>query len=90
MPVAVLGTGLSISGTVTTALPGLTEQEKNICGHLAAAWNGFLELNYKFQDDVDEFRQAIHAAQQLVGQRVARRVNPELWAQPPYTLTPTY
>lgn len=47
---------------------------------LADAWNKFLALTGNRQDDVEEFRTAIHSAQSKIALRVARRVNPEVWA----------
>jgi hypothetical protein len=61
---------------------GLEEEELQILNSLADAWNRFVALAKKHPDDNDEFRRAIHQAQQLVALRVARRVNPQVWYQP--------
>jgi hypothetical protein len=60
----------------------LTEQEKEILGHLSKAWNAFVELDKKHPDDNDEFRRAIHDAQKMIALRVARRVDQDVWFQP--------
>ena len=61
---------------------GLTENELEVLRLLGEAWNTFVALDRKHPDDNDEFRHAIHAAQQMVALRVARRVNPGVWFQP--------
>lgn len=61
---------------------GLSDDEKGVLFKLSEAWNAFLDLPHKGPDDEAEFKRAIHTAQQLVAVRVARRVNPEAWAQP--------
>ena len=61
---------------------GLTEAERAILDSLADAWNGFVRLGNDHPDDLTEFRQAIHSAQNLIAFRVARRVDPEVWALP--------
>lgn len=61
---------------------GLTENEKRVLQSLADAWNVFVGLGKQHPDDIDEFRRAIHAAEQLVAVRVARRIDPAIWFQP--------
>lgn len=46
--------------------PLLTEGERQVVNALADAWNAFLELKPVHPDDQVEFRQAIHAAQNIV------------------------
>jgi len=60
----------------------LTGEEAQILYSLADAWNRFVALDKKHPDDNDDFRRAIHQAQQLIAMRVARRVDPEVWLQP--------
>lgn len=51
----------------------MTEEEKAVVMALAEAWNLFLALPREHPDEVDEFRRAIHAAQDKVGARPAWR-----------------
>ena len=44
----------------------LTEEERRVVDTLAEAWNAFLELKPVHPDDNQEFRQAIHAAQNII------------------------
>lgn len=62
--------------------PALTDEEKQVLSSLCDSWKSFSELLNKSQDDVDEFKDAIHRCQQLIALRVARRVNPDVWTQP--------
>jgi hypothetical protein len=59
--------------------PGITPEERSVIVALAAAWNRFIALPVLHTDDNREFRSAIHAAQNIVAYRVARRVNPDVW-----------
>lgn len=61
---------------------GVTIKEIICLNHLVAAWNAFTELDARIMDDDAEFRRAIHAAQQLIAMRVARRADPHIWTQP--------
>jgi hypothetical protein len=61
---------------------GLTSEELEVLGHLASAWNKFTKLNNKHGDHNNEFRDAIHKLQYIIGVRVAQRVNPEVWYVP--------
>lgn len=81
--------GVKASGIVerTPALPtptpdacGLTDDEQRVLSHLADAWNGFLELFIEHSSDLHEFQSAIHAAQNVIAFRVAKRANPEVWS----------
>ena len=58
---------------------GLTPREQEVLTHLAEAWNAFLLLSSDHDDEQADMRSAIHAAQYIVGTRVARRANPETW-----------
>ncbi len=60
----------------------LTENETLLLGYLGHAWAFFCNLDKKSGDDIREFQEGIHRLQQLVALRVARRANPEVWAQP--------
>lgn len=62
--------------------PGITQDEHEVLHHLVEAYTKFVALGAKHPDDNDEFRYAIHLAQQKVAMRVARRVDPDLWTQP--------
>lgn len=57
----------------------MTGPEKAVLAALVAAWNAFTVLDDAHPDDHDEFRRAIHAAQNIVACRIARRVDPHLW-----------
>lgn len=58
---------------------GLTTAEKDILIKLANAWTEYLALETK-ESNIHEFNDAIHRCQQLIALRVARRVDPEIWA----------
>lgn len=59
----------------------LTDTERRILRQLADAFNGSVSLAGKGPTDDVEFCAAIHAAQNLIALRVARRADPDLWAQ---------
>jgi len=60
---------------------GLTWQEKDVLKYLGDAWNHFSSLQNSSTDDQDEFRDAIHRAQQIIALRVARRIDKDVWSQ---------
>lgn len=60
----------------------LTTEEKDILKDLSSAWNKFVALDNKSQDDIIEFKDSIHNAQKLIALRIARRNNPEIWNCP--------
>lgn len=62
---------------------GLTDAEKEVLHLLKEAWQKFSELGSHTSHDLTEYNYAIHLAQQKIATRVARRVNPEVWSQPP-------
>lgn len=66
---------------------GLTDNERRVLYHLATAWNEFSVMGRKCSADDQEFIDAIHKAQQLIALRVARRANPDIWAQGSVKLT---
>ena len=51
----------------------MNKAEADIVIALASAWNLFVELPIEHSDDLDEFRRAIHAAQEKILCRPARR-----------------
>ena len=54
----------------------ITNAELRIVGLLGEAWNAFLTLPIEHADHQDEFRHAIHRAQDMVLARVgARQIN---------------
>lgn len=63
----------------------LTYQETEVLGKLVDAWNHYISLPDKLDDETQEFKLAINAAQRIIGTRVARRANPEIWRQPEET-----
>jgi hypothetical protein len=58
----------------------LTAAERRVLDALVLAWEQFIQLGDPHPDDRDEFKRAIHAAQNIVAFRVARRVDPEAWS----------
>lgn len=64
------------------ALAKLTPQEEELLKKLGEAFSIYSSLDKRSEADNKEFTDAIHRAQQLIALRVARRVNPEVWAQP--------
>jgi hypothetical protein len=60
----------------------LTPEEEELLKKLGEAYTLYIALEKRSEADNKEFVDAIHRAQQLVALRVARRANPEVWAQP--------
>ena len=56
-----------------------TAQESNVLDHLRNAWEAFLILDTEHPDEQNEFRYAIHLAQQIIATRLARRADPNMW-----------
>lgn len=54
-----------------------TEAEIAVLDRLAEAWNLFCRLEPQHGSDLTEFHSAIHAAQNIIGCRVAQRADPE-------------
>lgn len=52
---------------------GPNDQERKVVKHLVDAWNSFLALPIEHNDDIDEFRRSIHAAQEKILARPGRR-----------------
>lgn len=57
----------------------LTPEERKVVAALAEAWNLYVALPIQHRSDGDEFAGAIHRAQDIVGMRVARRADPDVW-----------
>lgn len=57
----------------------LSREEKDILYRLGQAWNLFVSLDRQHPDELEEFRRAIHAAQNLIAVRLARKVQPDIF-----------
>lgn len=57
----------------------LTEQEHLVLMKLKETWNEWLKLDGSTMDDNFAFRRLVHQAQYMVGVRVARRADPDVW-----------
>jgi hypothetical protein len=51
----------------------VTEGEKATLAALVKAWNSFLELPHEHGDEINEFRHGVHALQDKILSRAARR-----------------
>ena len=60
----------------------LTPEETELLKKLGESYNLYTVLDKRSEADNKEFVDAIHRCQQLIALRVARRANPEVWAQP--------
>ena len=60
----------------------LTPEETDLLRRLGECYNLYCSLNTRSEADNKEFVDALHRLQQIVALRVARRANPEIWAQP--------
>lgn len=59
---------------------GLTPDEETVMSHLVNAWNAWLGIDACItQDEMDQFRKAIHQAQEVLAGRVVRRTYPKYW-----------
>lgn len=72
-------TTTDFSSFVTSDENGLTTDEMAILQKLSLAWGEYSKIE-KRDSSLREFNEAIHRCQQLIALRVARRVNPEIWA----------
>ena len=63
-----------------TSRPSLSDNERAVLDHLVRAYNIFSSMERVHPSEGDEFRLAIHQAQYLIARRVARRVDPDVWA----------
>lgn len=59
----------------------LNPNEHIVLESLVSAHNEYMKLDSRLDDEDQEFKLAIHAAQRIIGTRVARRANPEIWRQ---------
>lgn len=60
----------------------LTDAEKEVLSHLVQAWEKFVSLPNTSEHNLKEYQTAIHACQQLIALRVARRADPDVWKLP--------
>lgn len=60
---------------------GLPEHEGKAMNHLTAAWDSICDSNMK-GDDLNDFRQHIHALQNLLMGREFARNNPSIYGDP--------
>lgn len=51
----------------------LTDDELEVMQGIVAAWNAFVRLPKQQQDDVDDFRRAVHDMQRIMAVRAIRR-----------------
>ncbi|MCC0764746.1 hypothetical protein IR151_17265 [Clostridioides sp. ES-S-0006-03] len=58
---------------------GLTIKENIIMDNLVSAWNEFIKLDKQHPSELNDFCDAIHKAQQILGLRVLRNDYPEGW-----------
>ncbi len=59
---------------------GLTPEEQKVSDALVKAWNTFMSFTDAIPtDELQEFREAIHAAQRVLLIRIVRRLYPEYW-----------
>jgi hypothetical protein len=57
----------------------LTEKEIKIISLLGDAWREYINLEEFHPDDISDFRYHIHRLQDLISQRLAVRIHPELF-----------
>ena len=60
---------------------GLTDGEGDVLDALCDAFVGYSDLPVEHPDEPDEFRAAIHRAQDLLAVRIARRDYPAGWTR---------
>jgi len=60
--------------------PHLTTAENHVLSLLVEAWNAYAKLPVQHSMDRSEFAFYIHGCQGLVGLRVARAADPDVWA----------
>ncbi|HBF8685613.1 TPA: hypothetical protein KO123_002320 [Clostridioides difficile] len=60
-------------------LDGLNYEEGVVMDNLINAWNGFYKLKKQHPSELNDFQNAIHQAQQVLGLRVLRNDYPEGW-----------
>lgn len=57
----------------------LTSKENDCLRKLEEAWGLFIKMPRVHPSELQDFQSAIHIAQGIIGLRVAKRVNPEIW-----------
>lgn len=62
---------------------GLTDSEQKVMDALVLAFNEFAKIERQHPDEMRDFTDAIHRAQDLLAVRIARREFPDGW--PTYT-----
>jgi hypothetical protein len=60
--------------------PGLTDEEKSVLDLTAELFNQYGELESVHESEMAELELYIHQIQYLIARRVARRVDPDIWA----------
>ena len=58
----------------------LTDGERAVLDLLAEAWNAYVQLPVQRPTDRQEFAYYVHGCQGLVGLRVARAADPDVWS----------
>lgn len=58
---------------------GMTPEEQKISDHIVEAWNGFVKLKQTHPDDLNDFKDAAHTMQRILGTRILRRDYPDFW-----------
>jgi hypothetical protein len=58
-----------------------TADEKAVLASLVAAWQQYVALPVEHPDEIRDFTDAIHRAQDLLAIRVARRADPDTWVK---------
>lgn len=58
---------------------GLTDAEGQVMDDLLSSWDKYCKLPQQHPDEIDEFIVALHALQNLLTIRIARRCYPKGW-----------
>lgn len=66
-----------IAGAIKDA--GMTKEEAECSWHIVMAWNTYADLPVQHKSEPNDFCDAIHALQQLMAMRVARRDHPKFY-----------
>ncbi len=57
----------------------MTEKEHKILNSLVDAFNDFVKLEYQYPDELRDFTDGIHKCQYIIGMRIARKHEPEIF-----------
>ncbi len=57
----------------------MTKQEMIVLNHLVDAFNEFIKLKSQHPDEQRDFADGIHKCQYLLGMRIARKYEPEIF-----------